>query len=172
MGEGRGDGIDGGGAADKSMLLANVSQRCYFRAEMSHRRGARGAGHHHRRGSRHERPAVRWGVGGGTGLRSPVPDARESGGFFFCGHGAPRWPRGQREAKRPANEEERAARMWRRWLPERRGGMWGSTAPPSGEDVKGAKVEGLISVKAFDNFIRIQFSHLSKTFKIRMGLSK
>lgn len=41
------------------MLLANVSQRCYFSAEMSHRRGALGAVHHHRRSPRHVQPAVR-----------------------------------------------------------------------------------------------------------------
>lgn len=57
------------------MLLASVSQRCYFSAEMSHRREALGAVHHHRRSPRHVRPDVREGSTEEGG--EPVPDAGE-----------------------------------------------------------------------------------------------
>ncbi|CAJ1057543.1 Hypothetical predicted protein [Xyrichtys novacula] len=49
----------GGGAVERSMLLATVSQRCYFTAGMSHRRGALRAVHHHRRSPRHVLPVGR-----------------------------------------------------------------------------------------------------------------
>lgn len=66
------------------MLLANVNQRCYFSAEMSHRRGALGAVHHHRRSPRHVRPAVR----GSSALVARYQTPTEDPGFgaFLCSH--------------------------------------------------------------------------------------
>lgn len=64
-------GREGGGAARRSMLLADVSRRSYLSWEMSHRRGALGSVHHRRRGQRHVRPIVQ----GKQRLEGPVPHA-------------------------------------------------------------------------------------------------
>lgn len=64
------------------MLLANVSQRCYFSAEMSHRRGALGAVHHHRRSPRHVRPAVRGSSASVARYQTPT-GGPGFGGFFY-----------------------------------------------------------------------------------------
>lgn len=65
------------------MLLANVSRRCYFSAEMSHRRGALSSGHRQRRRSpRHERNKAERRRSG-----APAPDAHGGAGNFWEGRG-------------------------------------------------------------------------------------
>ncbi|KAL7402251.1 hypothetical protein ABVT39_011950 [Epinephelus coioides] len=88
------------------MLLANVSQRCYFSAEMSHRRGALGAVHHHRRSPRHVRPAVRGSSASGARYQPPT----EGPGFGVSSAATDLPGRKRREGKRIAIEEERESR--------------------------------------------------------------
>lgn len=119
------------------MLLANVNQRCYFRAEMSHRRGALGAVHHHRRSPRHVRPDVREGSALVGRYQTPTEDPGFGG--FFCSHRPSRSKAQGREADCDCKRESRPDVK----APGRRGEeeecdfrlCSRDTAPPSDEDV-------------------------------------